>query len=58
MKLLSCMTLFSSAKNAHPVFTEVAEKFFVGAKYEKTLRIINAAGSCHIYKKALAFTRA
>ena len=43
MKLLSCMTLFSSAKNAHPVFTEVAEKFFGGAKDDRTLRIINAA---------------
>lgn len=44
MKLLSCMTLFSSVKNAHPVFTEVAGKFFGGAKDERTLRIINAAG--------------
>lgn len=44
MKLLSCMTLFSSAKNAHPVFTEVAGKFFSGAKYERTLLIINAGG--------------
>ena len=43
MKLLSCMTLFSSVKNAHPVFTEVAQKFFGGAKDGRTLRIINAA---------------
>ena len=28
MKLLSFMTLFSSAKNAHPVFTEVCRDVF------------------------------
>ena len=41
LKLRSSMTLFSSLKNADPVFQKVLDKFFNGKKDEKTLRIIN-----------------
>ncbi len=40
LKLKSSMTLFSSLQNSNPVFQLVLEKFFNGAKDNKTLRII------------------
>jgi uncharacterized protein (DUF1810 family) len=39
MKLKSSMTLFSSLQN-QPVFQQVLDKFFEGAKDEKTLQIV------------------
>jgi uncharacterized protein (DUF1810 family) len=42
-KLLSSMTLFSSLHNAPPVFQQVLDKFFQGAKDQKTLQIINGS---------------
>jgi uncharacterized protein (DUF1810 family) len=41
MKLKSSMTLFSSVRQADPVFRRVLEKFFQGAKDGKTLQIID-----------------
>ncbi|MDB5193493.1 MAG: hypothetical protein JWQ96_3056 [Segetibacter sp.] len=41
MKLKSSMTLFSSLKNTDAVFNRVLEKFYNGAKDNKTLQIIN-----------------
>ena len=40
-KLLSSMTLFSSLDNAHPVFQQVLEKYFQGARDHKTLQILS-----------------
>ncbi|GAA4021231.1 DUF1810 domain-containing protein [Hymenobacter glaciei] len=40
LKLKSSMTLFAAMPGADPVFQAVLEKFFNGAKDEKTLRII------------------
>jgi len=44
LKLHSSMTLFSSLKNADPVFQKVLDKFFGGKKDEKTLRIMEEEG--------------
>ncbi len=41
LKLKSSMTLFSSLHNSNPVFQLVLEKFFNGAKDNKTLRMID-----------------
>lgn len=41
LKLRSSMTLFSSLRNADPVFELVLEKFFHGTKDNKTLRLID-----------------
>ena len=41
IKLKSSMTLFSSLPDAHPAFQAVLEKFFNGARDDKTLQIIN-----------------
>jgi len=41
LKLRSCMTLFSSLDNAHPVFSEVINKFFDGPD-EKTLAFLKS----------------
>jgi uncharacterized protein (DUF1810 family) len=41
LKLKSCITLFSSLQNTSPVFQLVLNKFFNGAKDERTLQIIN-----------------
>jgi uncharacterized protein (DUF1810 family) len=41
LKLQSCMTLFSSMRNADPVFQLVLEKFFYGRQDIKTLQIIS-----------------
>ena len=40
LKLKSSMTLFSAILNTNPVFQSVLEKFFNGAKDNKTLQII------------------
>lgn len=40
-KLRSCMTLFNSLKNGHPVFQKVLYQHFGGKPDEKTLRIIH-----------------
>lgn len=39
-KLKSSMTLFGALENTDPVFQEVLDKFFDGAKDEKTLKLI------------------
>ncbi len=39
-KLKSSMTLFGALENTNPVFQEVLDKYFVGAKDEKTLKLI------------------
>nr|MBA4168680.1 DUF1810 family protein [Chitinophagaceae bacterium] len=39
-KLKSCMTLFCSLPDADPVFNAVLNKFFNGAKDNKTLDIL------------------
>ena len=48
MKLKSSMTLFSSVRDAGPVFGQVLKKFFAGKKDDATLRILseesNASG--------------
>jgi len=41
LKLQSSMTLFSSLTNTHPVFQLILEKFFKGARDEKTLQLID-----------------
>jgi uncharacterized protein (DUF1810 family) len=41
VKLKSSMTLFSSLQNTDPVFQLVLDKFFHGAKDNKTLQLIN-----------------
>jgi uncharacterized protein (DUF1810 family) len=40
MKLKSCMTLFSMVPGSDGVFNKVLDKFFNGAKDEKTLRLL------------------
>jgi uncharacterized protein (DUF1810 family) len=40
-KLRSCMTLFSSLPGTHPVFEAVLDRYFNGAKDNKTLYIIS-----------------
>lgn len=40
MKLKSSMTLFAALPNTNPVFQEVLDKFYGGAKDEKTLRLL------------------
>ncbi len=44
MKLKSSMTLFSSLKEADPVFQLVLDKFFNGAKDSRTLELIGMHG--------------
>lgn len=44
MKLKSSMTLFSSLKEADPVFQFVLDKFFNGAKDSRTLELIGMHG--------------
>ncbi|MBQ9116203.1 MAG: DUF1810 family protein, partial [Clostridia bacterium] len=41
LKLRSCMTLFSALPNAHPVFSNVLDKFYAGSKDPRTLNILN-----------------
>ena len=41
LKLRSCMTLFASVENAHPVFANVLEKYFNGLPDERTLQLLN-----------------
>lgn len=41
VKLKSSMTLFGSLENAHPVFRQVLDKYFHGAKDRKTLELID-----------------
>jgi uncharacterized protein (DUF1810 family) len=40
VKLKSCMTLFASLPDSRPVFAAVLDKYFNGAKDDKTLQII------------------
>lgn len=42
-KLRSCMTLFGSLNDTHPVFQQIIDQYFEGKKDEKTLRIIQGA---------------
>ena len=42
MKLKSSMTLFSLPKNRDPVFQKVLNKFFGGAKDERTLQLVGS----------------
>ncbi len=41
MKLKSSMTLFGSLKNTNPVFQTVLDKYFNGAKDDRTLELID-----------------
>jgi uncharacterized protein (DUF1810 family) len=41
IKLRSCMTLFNSLPNPHPVFKSVLDKFYNGKEDDATLQIIN-----------------
>jgi len=41
MKLRSSMTLFASVPGASPVFEQVLQKFFKGAKDERTLQLLS-----------------
>lgn len=41
MKLKSSMTLFSSVKNSHPIFSQVLEKYFGGKSDETTLELLH-----------------
>jgi len=41
LKLRSCMTLFASVQNSHPVFNAVLENYFSGVPDKKTLELIN-----------------
>ena len=40
LKLRSCMTLFAALPGTPPVFQQVLDKFYQGARDEKTLRIL------------------
>jgi uncharacterized protein (DUF1810 family) len=40
MKLKSCMTLFVSVSDAHPVFVRVLEKYFNGEHDARTLQLL------------------
>lgn len=42
VKLKSSMTLFGAIENANPVFQAVLDKYFGGAKDQKTLELIDA----------------
>jgi uncharacterized protein (DUF1810 family) len=44
LKLRSCMTLFAALPGAPPVFQQVLDKFYGGARDEKTLRILAGQG--------------
>lgn len=41
VKLKSCMTLFGTLQNAHPVFQRVLDKYFNGTKDRRTLDLID-----------------
>ena len=41
LKLKSSMTLFSLLENTNPVFQQVLDKFFDGAKDEKTIQLLS-----------------
>lgn len=41
MKLKSSMTLFDALDNSNPVFRKVLDKYFNGAKDERTLKLID-----------------
>ena len=40
LKLRSCMTLFASVENTHPVFSSVLEKYFNGIPDERTVELL------------------
>ena len=40
LKLKSCMTLFSAVKKSPPIFQQIIDQYFDGAKDEKTLKMI------------------
>ena len=40
LKLRSCMTLFASVENTHPVFSSVLEKYFNGIADERTVALL------------------
>lgn len=41
-KLQSCMTLFSLADTAHPLFVQVLDKYYSGKKDHRTLALLQA----------------
>ncbi len=47
VKLKSSMTLFSALENTNPVFQSVLDKYFDGAKDQKTLELIDV-GKCGV----------
>ena len=40
LKLQSCMTLFASVNNSHPVFQQIIDRYFDGKKDDRTLQIL------------------
>lgn len=40
LKLHSCMTLFASLKDTHPVFLDVIDRFFQGEKDSRTIALL------------------
>ncbi len=44
LKLRSCMTLFATLPGADPVFQQVLDRFYGGARDEQTLRILAGQG--------------
>lgn len=40
LKLRSCMTLFAAADNAHPVFSEVLEKYYASIPDGQTIKML------------------
>ena len=41
MKLKSSMTLFGSLENTSPIFRQILDKYFDGAKDQRTLQLID-----------------
>jgi len=41
LKFHSCMTLFATVKNAHPIFNSVLEKYFNGIPEERTVQLLH-----------------
>ena len=41
LKLHSCMTLFATVENTHPVFAKVLKKYFKSISDERTLQFLN-----------------
>ena len=41
LKLRSCMTLFATVENSHPVFNKVLTKYFNGIRDQNSLQLLN-----------------